>query len=184
MKVLVALETKFAIRSGGHKPAPGFNSIGSDGVLIALQNLNKLAISADKKTVTTGTGNRWRDVYGFVEPHGVIVVGGRVDMVGVGGYMLGGMNLTQNLESHYDLSPWRQVVSVSFQAPGVWHWTVYHAFRYAKVYRTDLCLLNNVKGCPSGWLYCGRYAFWTVRGSLPRSQGRHVQFWYAFGHYS
>lgn len=97
MKVLVALQTKFALRSGGHKSAPGFNSVGSDGVLIALQNLNKLAISSDKKTVTTGTGNRWRDVYGFVEPHGVLVVGGRVDMVGVGGYMLGGMNLTQNL---------------------------------------------------------------------------------------
>ena len=67
-------------------------------MLSAFQILNKLAISSDKKTVTTGTGNRWRDVYRFVEPHGVLVVGGRVDMVGVGGYMLGGMNLTQNPE--------------------------------------------------------------------------------------
>ena len=67
-------------------------------MLITLQNLNKLAISSNKKTLTTGTGNRWRDVYGFVEPHGVLVVGGRVDMVGVGGYMLEGMNLTHNLE--------------------------------------------------------------------------------------
>ena len=96
MKVLVALQTKFALRSGGHKPAPGFNSVGSDGVLIALQDLNKLAISPDKKTVTTGTGNRWRDVYGFVEPYGVLVVGGRVEMVGVGGYTLGGMSLDHN----------------------------------------------------------------------------------------
>lgn len=98
MRVLSALQTKFALRSGGHKSAPGFASVGSDGVLIALQNLNNLAITSDKKVVTTGTGNRWRDVYSFVKPQGVLVVGGRVSQVGVGGYMLGGIDVTRNLE--------------------------------------------------------------------------------------
>ena len=92
MKVLVALQTKFALRSGGHKPAPGFNSIGNNGVLVALQNINTLAISSDKKTVTVGTGNRWRDVYSFVKPYNVLVAGGRVQLVGVGGFLLGGRN--------------------------------------------------------------------------------------------
>lgn len=87
----MALKTKFAIRSGGHGDVPGFNSVGSSGVLIALQNLKTLAISADKKSVTIGTGNRWRDVYEYVAEQGVTVVGGREPPVGVGGFLLGGM---------------------------------------------------------------------------------------------
>lgn len=90
IRVVAALKTKFAIRSGGHTDIPGFNSVGSDGVLIALQNLNKLAISADKKSVTLGTGNRWSAVYKYVAEQGVAVVGGREPPVGVGGFLLGG----------------------------------------------------------------------------------------------
>ena len=91
VKVLTALETKFAVRSGGHKPTPGFNSIGSNGVLLALQNLNTLSLSSDLKTVSVGTGNRWSAVYEYIEPHGITVAGGREPMVGVGGFLLGGI---------------------------------------------------------------------------------------------
>lgn len=97
MVVLSALKTKFAVRSGGHKPTPGFNSVGSDGVLLALQNLRKLAISADTRTVTVGTGNHWRDVYNYVKSYNVTVVGGREPMVGVGGLLLGGKRHLLNL---------------------------------------------------------------------------------------
>ncbi|KAI4195411.1 MAG: hypothetical protein LQ350_007224 [Teloschistes chrysophthalmus] len=90
IRVISALETKFAIRSGGHKPTPGFNSVGGDGILIALQNLNSLSISADRNTVTLGTGARWRDAYLFAKKHDKILVGGREPMVGVGGFLLGG----------------------------------------------------------------------------------------------
>lgn len=90
MKVLTALTTKFAIRSGGHKDSPGFNSIESDEVLIALQNLNQLEMSADKKIATVGPGNRWAEVYEFAAKYGVTVVGGRQPTVGVGGFLLGG----------------------------------------------------------------------------------------------
>lgn len=90
MKVLTALKTKFAVRSGGHKDAPGFNGVDRDGVLIALQNLNQLKLSADTKTLTVGPGNRWAEVYTFVEDYGVSVVGGRQPSVGVGGFLLGG----------------------------------------------------------------------------------------------
>ena len=91
VKVLTILKTKFAVRSGGHKASPGFAGVGSDGVLIALQNLNQLALNLDSKTMKVGTGNRWRDVYTYSEKNNVIVVGGRVPIVGVGGFTLGGM---------------------------------------------------------------------------------------------
>ena len=97
VRVLTALQTKFAIRSGGHKPTPGFNSIGSDGVLLAMENLDTLAISADGNQLTVGTGNRWTDVYKYAKSHGKIVAGGRAPMVGVGGFLLeGGVSLFVN----------------------------------------------------------------------------------------
>ncbi|KAL8826048.1 MAG: hypothetical protein Q9191_004034, partial [Dirinaria sp. TL-2023a] len=90
LQVLEVLKTKFATRSGGHSPSPGFSSVGSNGVLLALQNLNKLGISSDKKTITIGTGNRWGAVYKYAAENGVNIVGGREPMVGVGGFLLGG----------------------------------------------------------------------------------------------
>ena len=91
MLLLNVLRTKFATRSGGHTVAPGFNGIGSDGVLLALQNLDTLDISPDKKTMTIGTGNRWGAVYEYAAQNGVNIVGGREPMVGVGGFLLGGI---------------------------------------------------------------------------------------------
>jgi FAD/FMN-containing dehydrogenase len=91
VKVLTGLKTKFASRSGGHFLAPGFSSVGSDGVLIALQDLKKLSMSPDRKIATIGTGNRLRDAYAFAGNYNVTVVGGREPMVGVGGFLLGGV---------------------------------------------------------------------------------------------
>ena len=88
--LLNVLKTKFATRSGGHTVSPGFSSVGQDGVLLALQNLNTLGISSDKKTITIGTGNRWAAVYKYAAQNGVNIVGGREPMVGVGGFLLGG----------------------------------------------------------------------------------------------
>ncbi len=99
--VLTTLKTKFAIRGAGHKPSPGFNSIGSDGVLIALQNLNCLSISADKKTVTVGSGNRWTNVYDYLRPYKRQAIGGREPMVGVPGFLLGGMAAAPSVISKY-----------------------------------------------------------------------------------
>ncbi|KAJ1337835.1 prosolanapyrone-II oxidase [Microdochium nivale] len=79
----------FAIRSGGHTPWAGSNNI-EDGVTIDLSKLNHISLSADKKTVEVGPGNRWVHVYSHLEPLGLTVVGGRVDSVGVGGLITGG----------------------------------------------------------------------------------------------
>ncbi|KAI8156041.1 Bifunctional solanapyrone synthase [Colletotrichum sp. SAR 10_70] len=82
--------TKFAVRSGGHMPVVGYNSIGSSGVLLSTSNLTTLAVSDDKTTVSVGAGHRWRDVYSYLQPLGLAVVGGRIGGVGVSGLLLGG----------------------------------------------------------------------------------------------
>jgi FAD/FMN-containing dehydrogenase len=92
MRVLTATKTKFAIRSAGNLDIPGFNAVGSDGVVIALQNLNKKVLSADKRYATIGTGLTWKSIYSWIEPYGVQIVGGREPRVGAGGFLLGGMS--------------------------------------------------------------------------------------------
>ncbi|KAF4425881.1 Bifunctional solanapyrone synthase [Colletotrichum fructicola] len=82
--------TKFAVRSGGHMPVVGYNGIGSSGVLLSTSNLTTLAVSDDKATVSVGAGHRWRDVYSYLQPYGLAVVGGRIGGVGVSGLLLGG----------------------------------------------------------------------------------------------
>lgn len=88
LPIIVKSNTKFAIRSGGHMPAVGSNSV-DDGVLIDLSLLDAFEYSADDGEVTLGPGLRWEDVYGQLDPLGVTVVGGRVINVGVGGFPLG-----------------------------------------------------------------------------------------------
>lgn len=82
--------TKFAVRSGGHMPVPGYNSIGSSGVLLSNSNLSTLALSKDHATVSVGPAYRWRDVYSYLQPYNLTAVGGRVGHVGVAGLLLGG----------------------------------------------------------------------------------------------
>ncbi|KAK0704397.1 hypothetical protein B0H67DRAFT_544760 [Lasiosphaeris hirsuta] len=80
--------TRFAVMSGGHASNPGFSS--TDGVHIALNRLNHVILSADKKTVELGFGQTWTEVFDKLEGSGVNVVGGRVEGPGVGGFSLGG----------------------------------------------------------------------------------------------
>ncbi|KAF2477208.1 FAD-binding domain-containing protein [Lindgomyces ingoldianus] len=89
LKIVTFLRTPFAIRSGGHSPNPGWAGL-QDGVLIDLTKLNKLSISKDYHTVSVGPGARWGEVYQYLDPYNVTVIGGRVPQVGVGGLMLGG----------------------------------------------------------------------------------------------
>jgi FAD/FMN-containing dehydrogenase len=90
LKTIKFLKIKFAIRSGGHSPNPGWSSIGEPGILIDLQRLNEMSVSADKKVATIGPGKKWGDVYEALDPYGLSVVGGRISQVGVGGLILGG----------------------------------------------------------------------------------------------
>lgn len=90
IKTLSFLYTKFAVRSGGHSPNPGFSSIGSEGVLIELSNLNQVTLSSDNSVASIGPGQRWGTVYEALDASGVTVIGGRIPSVGVGGLILSG----------------------------------------------------------------------------------------------
>ena len=57
---------------------------------IDLLNLNSISVSADKTTTYVGSGNHWADVYTYLDPRGLAVIGGRNGEIGVGGLTLGG----------------------------------------------------------------------------------------------
>ncbi len=90
MKVLADLNATFAMRGGGgHMPIPLYGNT-NGGVLIVPTDLNTLQVSDDQKSLAIGPGNHWGTVYEYLEPYGLIVVGGRVGSVGVPGLLLGG----------------------------------------------------------------------------------------------
>ncbi|KAK4209809.1 hypothetical protein QBC37DRAFT_45377 [Rhypophila decipiens] len=89
IKILTSLDQPFSVKGGGHAAFPGASNV-EDGVTIDLFRLTEMTISADRKTVSVGAGNRWINVSETLDPLGLAVVGGRVSDVGVGGLILGG----------------------------------------------------------------------------------------------
>jgi FAD/FMN-containing dehydrogenase len=79
ISVLVARLTQcpFAVKSGGHAAFGGASSI-EGGVTIALEKLNQVTLSSDKKTAVIGPGNTWYDIYTQLESQNLTVIGGRV----------------------------------------------------------------------------------------------------------
>ncbi len=49
-----------------------------------------IVLNEEEGTVEIGAGLTWTDVYSYLVPKGLNVVGGRIDGVGVGGFTLGG----------------------------------------------------------------------------------------------
>lgn len=90
LKIISYFDVKFAIRSGGHSPNPGWSSIGSEGILVDMQKMNQINLSLDGKIVTVGPGARWGEISRAISPHGVTAIGGRIPTVGVAGLILGG----------------------------------------------------------------------------------------------
>ena len=80
---------QFAVKSGGHGAFAGASNI-QGGITIDLQLLNELTLSGDHTTTRVGPGNRWINVYEYLTPKNLSVLGGRVAEVGVGGFTLGG----------------------------------------------------------------------------------------------
>ncbi|KAF2821615.1 FAD binding domain-containing protein [Ophiobolus disseminans] len=79
----------FAVKGGGHAAFAGGSSI-EGGITIALEKLNEVTLSSNKKIAAVGPGNRWIRVYETLEQDGLAVIGGRVATVGVSGLTLGG----------------------------------------------------------------------------------------------
>lgn len=81
---------KFAVRSGGHNPNPGFGGIDSPGILIDMSRMNTTSLSPDGAVASLGPGSRFGDVYSALNAQGKTVMAGRLNSVGLGGYFLGG----------------------------------------------------------------------------------------------
>ncbi|RDA95697.1 hypothetical protein CP533_1161 [Ophiocordyceps camponoti-saundersi (nom. inval.)] len=88
VRLLSRKRVPFAIRSGGHNPAPGAANI-DNGVLVDLALLDRVSYTPGSGTVDVGTGAKWTKVYTVLDRHGVTAVGGRILDVGVGGLLLG-----------------------------------------------------------------------------------------------
>ncbi|KAI1858845.1 uncharacterized protein JN550_012407 [Neoarthrinium moseri] len=82
-------DVNFSAKSGGHDPNPGHGSV-QDGVLIALRKISGATYDAETNLAYVKPGGEWNDVIGDLEPYNVTVVGGRLGIVGVGGYLLQG----------------------------------------------------------------------------------------------
>ena len=95
VKVLGFTGAKYAIRGGGHTPLAGWSNI-DNGVLITMSNLNDLNYDDSSKTVRVGAGNRWGDIYNYMESFSRLVVGGRVTDVGMGLALGGGLSHFSN----------------------------------------------------------------------------------------
>ncbi|KAJ4245724.1 hypothetical protein NW762_013848 [Fusarium torreyae] len=82
-------DVKFTAKSGGHDPNPGHATV-RDGVLISLSELAGTTYDKAKKVAYIKPGGEWNDVAFTLGKEGVAVVGGRLGLVGVGGYLLQG----------------------------------------------------------------------------------------------
>jgi hypothetical protein len=71
-------------------PIPTYANINDTGVLISTLGLNTLQLSSDQTVLSVGPGNKWAGVQTYLKPYGLAAVGGRVGIVGVPGYTLGG----------------------------------------------------------------------------------------------
>jgi len=91
IKVAVFFDIEFSVRGGGHTHFPGAAS-SDGGLLIAMDKLTGLSLDERTGVVSIGPGNRWINVYDFLEPYGLATVGGRVPTVGVAGLITGGGN--------------------------------------------------------------------------------------------
>lgn len=92
LKIIANVQAKFAIRSGGHNANAGFSSIDQNGLLIDVRDLQVRRLNADG-SMSAGSGNRWQDIYDFLDGYGLGAVGGRHDDVGVAGFLLGGKDM-------------------------------------------------------------------------------------------
>ena len=70
-----------------------------------MTRFNDIVIREDHRTVEVGAGLTWTDVYKYLVPKGLNVVGGRLNGVGVAGLTLGGGEYYYSSTSAH--SPWK-----------------------------------------------------------------------------
>jgi FAD/FMN-containing dehydrogenase len=65
-----------------------------------MTRFNEIVIHEDEGTVDIGAGLTWTSVYSYLVPKGLNVVGGRLNGVGVGGFILGGGRRHSTFRAH------------------------------------------------------------------------------------
>jgi FAD/FMN-containing dehydrogenase len=80
---------KFAIRTTGHNPNPGFSSLSGNGVVLDIRRLGSRTLTSEGVALI-GAGNTWGEVYGWLQEQGLSAIGGRDEQVGIAGFLLGG----------------------------------------------------------------------------------------------
>jgi len=89
-KFAIEHEMPFTVRGGGHSAA-GY-CLNQGGMVIDLTSMTAKRLDLDRQVVWCETGNRWRDLYLFLQATntGLIPIGGGCPTVGIPGFMLGG----------------------------------------------------------------------------------------------
>ncbi|KAF4836886.1 Bifunctional solanapyrone synthase [Colletotrichum siamense] len=90
VQILAQYGVQLAVRGGGWMPIPSAANIDSNGILLATTNLSDLQLADDRKSISVASGHNWADIYNYLSPEGLAVVGSRIGVVGVPGFMLGG----------------------------------------------------------------------------------------------
>ncbi|KAF2026757.1 FAD-binding domain-containing protein [Setomelanomma holmii] len=101
----------FAAKSGGHSAIPGGSNI-QGGITISFEKLSKIALSADKKTVSFQPGHTWFDIYTALEKYNVAVIGGRVSRQSYAGVCIYGL-ACDNVESYELVTASGLIINVS-----------------------------------------------------------------------
>ncbi|KAJ3506903.1 hypothetical protein NLJ89_g6600 [Agrocybe chaxingu] len=84
--IIKATRTPWAVKGLGH--CNNNNMSSTYGLQIDMSQFSQIVLSEDKKSLKVGTGLNWGQVYGYLAPHGLIVVGGRSPTVGAAGLLL------------------------------------------------------------------------------------------------
>lgn len=82
-------DSKFAVRGGGHTLRKGAANI-DGGFTIDMRLINGTVLSADSSVASLSAGGRFGDVYHYLKPYNLTVLGGRVPTLGVGGFLSSG----------------------------------------------------------------------------------------------
>jgi FAD/FMN-containing dehydrogenase len=88
VRYLVTHGTRLRVKSGGHSYA-GYSTL-SNGVVLDMRNLRRVAHDRPAGTATIGVGAALIDVYSALNSRGVTIPAGSCPSVGIGGHALGG----------------------------------------------------------------------------------------------
>lgn len=89
VKLAKASQCPFAVASGGHMSWKGSSNI-DGGFVIDLRRMTQIDVSPKDQMVQLGPGSLWQEVYKVMAGYNVSTAGGRINAVGVGGFLLGG----------------------------------------------------------------------------------------------